>query len=182
MLLENPRLKATADEIYEECSDSLTYEELTHYYSELYGIRHFLGAWKGPGGDRRGQEQLQHRHAEQQRHRQPQPVQRQRRDGERGHERRHGGRLQGQRRRAQHHAQHDQRGQHDDHQRGCGEPGGAGAGGLAAVGLGLLGYTAAVGGQYVNTLKPVATGATKSEGSLAGTGKPQSPSTPPTSH
>ena len=47
MLLENPRLKATADEIYEECSDSVTYEEMAHYYSELYGIRHFLEAWKG---------------------------------------------------------------------------------------------------------------------------------------
>lgn len=45
-LLENPGIKAAADEIYEECLDSLTYEELTRYYSELYGIRHFLEAWK----------------------------------------------------------------------------------------------------------------------------------------
>jgi len=47
MLLENPRLKAAADEVYEGRSDSVTYEELTHYYSELYGIRHFLEVWKG---------------------------------------------------------------------------------------------------------------------------------------
>jgi len=53
------------------------------------------------------------------------------------------------------------------------------SGGLADIGLGLLGYTAAVGGQYVNTLKPGATAATKAEGSLAGSGKAQPPSTPP---
>ncbi|RYG58897.1 MAG: hypothetical protein EON60_12030, partial [Alphaproteobacteria bacterium] len=52
-------------------------------------------------------------------------VQGERRDGERGDWRRHGRRVQGQRRRPQHHAQHDQRGQHDDHQRGCIKSGGA---------------------------------------------------------
>ncbi|WP_343606838.1 hypothetical protein [Roseateles sp.] len=45
-LLENPRIKAAADEIYEECLDSFTYGDLARYYSELYGIRHFLEAWK----------------------------------------------------------------------------------------------------------------------------------------
>ncbi|MBK1615008.1 hypothetical protein CKO44_16180 [Rubrivivax gelatinosus] len=61
-----------------------------------------------------------------QRHRQPQPVQRQRGDGERWHERGHGRGVQGQRRRAQHDAQHDQRGA-DGAERGRrSQPSGAG--------------------------------------------------------